>query len=125
MDSVKRRFIALLVVAASMISCSRSDPGTPPTAEKRPEEKVVNLYFWSDYLAPDTLASFEKLTGIKVHISYFDSYETLEARVLAGHSGFDVVLPGTGIFGREIRSGAPRFRLLSRFREIQASSKLA
>lgn len=103
----KRGFVAmLLVVASSTISCGRSDPGTPLTSDKRSEEKVVNLYFWSDYLAPDTLASFEKLTGIKVQLSYFDSYETLEARVLTGHSGFDVVLPGTGIFGREIRSGA-------------------
>jgi putrescine transport system substrate-binding protein len=107
MDWGKRRFVAtLLVVASSMISCGRSDPGTARTTENIPEEKVVNLYFWSDYLAPDTLASFEKLTGIKVHLSYFDSYETLEARMLTGHSGFDVVLPGTGIFGREIRSGA-------------------
>ena len=107
MDSGKRRFVAtLLLVASSMISCGRSDPGTRRTAEQGPEEKVVNLYFWSDYLAPDTLSSFEKLTGIKVHLSYFDSYETLEARVLTGHSGFDVILPGTGIFGREIRSGA-------------------
>jgi putrescine transport system substrate-binding protein len=107
MDCRKRRFVAtLVVVASSIISCGRSDPGTPLSTDKKPEEKVVNLYFWSDYLAPDTLASFEKLTGIKVHLSYFDSYETLEARVLTGHSGFDVVLPGTGIFGREIRSGA-------------------
>jgi putrescine transport system substrate-binding protein len=107
MDWGKRRLIAtLLVVASSMISCGRSDPGNPRTAEKIPEEKVVNLYFWSDYLAPDTLASFEKQTGVKVHLSYFDSYETLEARVLTGHSGFDVVLPGTGVFGREIHSGA-------------------
>jgi putrescine transport system substrate-binding protein len=107
MDPGKRRFVAtLLIVASSMISCGRSDPGAPPTTEQRPGEKVVNLYFWSDYLAPDTLASFEKLTGIKVHLSYFDSYETLEARMLAGHSGFDVVLPGTGIFGRDIHSGA-------------------
>jgi putrescine transport system substrate-binding protein len=107
MDSGKFRFVAtLLVVASSMISCGRSDPGTPRASEEGPEKKVVNLYFWSDYLAPGTLASFEKLTGIKVHLSYFDSYETLEARVLTGHSGFDVVLPGTGIIGREIRSGA-------------------
>src|SRR5271168_2728593 len=107
MNSGKRPFVAaLLVVASSMISCGRSDPGTPLTAENRPEEKVVNVYFWSDYLAPDTLASFEKLTGIKVNLTYFDSYETLEARVLAGHSGFDVVLPGSGILSREIRSGA-------------------
>jgi putrescine transport system substrate-binding protein len=107
MDWGKRRFVAtLLVVASSMISCGRSDPGTARTTENIPEEKVVNLYFWSDYLAADTLASFEKQTGVKVNLSYFDSYETLEARVLTGHSGFDVVLPGTGIFGREIRSGA-------------------
>jgi putrescine transport system substrate-binding protein len=107
MDSGKFRFfVTLLVVASSVIGCGRSDPGTPLTSGKTPEERVVNLYFWSDYLAPETLASFEKLTGIKVHLSYFDSYETLEARVLTGHSGFDVVLPGTGIFGREIRSGA-------------------
>src|SRR5580658_5743764 len=109
MLSSKRRFVAMLcIVASSMISCGRSDSGSKPTqsAENGHEDKVVNLYFWSDYLAPDTLTSFEKLTGIKVHLSYFDSYETLEARVLAGHSGFDVVLPGNGTFRREIRSGA-------------------
>lgn len=60
------------------------------------EEPVVNLYFWSDYLAPDTLSAFEKKTGIKVHLSYFDSYETLEAKLSTGNSEFDVVLPGTG-----------------------------
>jgi len=109
MLSRKHRFVAMLcIVASSVISCGRSDSGTQPTqsADKGHEDKVVNLYFWSDYLAPDTLTSFEKLTGIKVHLSYFDSYETLEARMLAGHSGFDVVLPGSGIFTREIRSGA-------------------
>src|ERR1700722_9781804 len=106
MDSGKRHFVALLFVASSMISCGRPDPRTPQSTGTSPEDKVVNLYFWSDYLAPDTLASFEKQTGVKVHLSYFDSYETLEARVLTGHSGFDVVLPGTGVFAREIRSGA-------------------
>jgi putrescine transport system substrate-binding protein len=100
------RLVARLCLAASsVISCGRPDSGTQ-SAEKGHEDKVVNLYFWSDYLAPDTLASFEKLTGIKVNLTYFDSYETLEARVLAGHSGFDVVLPGSGILSREIRSGA-------------------
>jgi putrescine transport system substrate-binding protein len=109
MLSSERRFVAMLcIVASSMIGCGRSDSGgkPPQSAENGQEDKVVNLYFWSDYLAPDTLTSFEKLTGIKVHLSYFDSYETLEARVLAGHSGFDVVLPGNGSFNREIRSGA-------------------
>lgn len=108
MLSPKRRFVAMVcVVASTVISCGRSDSGThaAKSGDSR-EDKVVNLYFWTDYLAPDTLASFEKLTGIKVNLSYFDSYETLEARVLAGHSGFDVVLPGSGTFMRQIRSGA-------------------
>jgi len=105
MDLGIHRIVATLLMAASVISCGRSNPGAPLT-QKGPEEKVVNVYFWSDYLAPDTIASFERQTGIKVRLSYFDSYETLEARVLTGHSGFDVVLPGTAIFGRDIRSGA-------------------
>jgi putrescine transport system substrate-binding protein len=103
------RLVAMLcLVASSVISCGRPDSGTQSakSGDKGHEDEVVNLYFWSDYLAPDTLASFEKLTGIKVNLTYFDSYETLEARVLAGHSGFDVVLPGSGILSREIRSGA-------------------
>jgi putrescine transport system substrate-binding protein len=54
----------------------------------------------------DTLAAFERLTGITVRVSYFDNLETLESRMLIGHSGFDVVVP-TGIFiQRQIRSGA-------------------
>jgi putrescine transport system substrate-binding protein len=107
MRSDKRRFLATLcVVASALIGCGRSGPSGHDSAGESSADKVVNLYFWSDYLAPDTLASFEKATGIKVHLTYFDSYETLEARVLTGHSGFDVVLPGTGVFAREIRSGA-------------------
>jgi putrescine transport system substrate-binding protein len=98
----------LCMAASTVVGCSRSDPGThsSPSADKIPEDKVVNLYFWSDYLAPDTLATFEKETGVKVNLSYFDSYEMLEAKMLTGHSGFDVVLPGTGVFTREVRSGA-------------------
>lgn len=57
-------------------------------------------------MGPHTIASFEKLTGVKVHISYFDTDETLETRMLTGHSGFDVVFPTAPYFQRQIRSGA-------------------
>ncbi|GAC1303344.1 MAG: polyamine ABC transporter substrate-binding protein [Steroidobacteraceae bacterium] len=67
--------------------------------------KVVNLFIWSDYLAPNTLADFEKQTGIKVHVSYFDTNETLETRLLAGHSGFDIVVPTASYFERQIKAG--------------------
>jgi putrescine transport system substrate-binding protein len=63
------------------------------------------LYIWSDYLAPTTLADFEKQTGIKVHAAYYDTNETLETKLLAGSSGFDVVLPTASYFERQIKAG--------------------
>lgn len=70
--------------------------------------KVLNLFIWADYLAPDTIASFEKSTGIKVRVSYFETNETLEARILTGNSGYDVVVPTAPYFQRQILSGAYR-----------------
>jgi putrescine transport system substrate-binding protein len=67
--------------------------------------KVLNLYIWSDYLAANTLTDFEKQTGIKVHVAYFDSNETLETKLLAGSSGFDVVVPTASYFERQIKAG--------------------
>jgi putrescine transport system substrate-binding protein len=67
--------------------------------------KVLNLYIWSDYLAQNTLSDFEKETGIKVNVSYFDANETLETKLLAGSSGFDVVVPTASYFERQIKAG--------------------
>ena len=66
----------------------------------------MNFYTWTDYLAPDTIATFERQTGIKVRVSYFDTNETLESRVLTGNSGFDVVVPTAPFLQRQIESGA-------------------
>ena len=68
-------------------------------------EKSLNLYIWSDYLAANTLPEFEKQTGIKVHAAYFDANETLETKLLAGSSGFDVVVPTASYFERQIKAG--------------------
>jgi putrescine transport system substrate-binding protein len=68
--------------------------------------KNLNLYIWSDYLAENTLSDFEKQTGIKVHAAYFDSNETLETKLLAGNSGYDVVVPTASYFERLIKAGA-------------------
>ncbi|HUK60224.1 MAG TPA: polyamine ABC transporter substrate-binding protein [Stellaceae bacterium] len=57
------------------------------------EEKILNIYNWSDYIAPDTVANFEKATGITVHYDVYDSNEVLEAKLLAGGSGYDLVVP--------------------------------
>jgi putrescine transport system substrate-binding protein len=64
--------------------------GSAASAE---EEKVVNVYNWSDYVAPDTIEEFTKRTGIKVNYDVYDSNEVLEAKLLVGKSGYDVVFP--------------------------------
>ncbi len=68
----------------------------------KPEERVVNFYNWSNYMAPDVLENFTKETGIKVVYDTFDANETLETRLLAGKSGYDVVVPTAYFLQRQI-----------------------
>jgi putrescine transport system substrate-binding protein len=73
----------------------------------RAEEKVLNIYNWTDYIDPAALEKFTAETGIKVRYDVFDSLETLEAKLLAGHSGYDIVTPSNEpTFSRLIRAGA-------------------
>jgi len=65
---------------------------TPASAD---EEKILNIYNWSDYIAEDTIANFEKETGIKVRYDTFDSNETLHAKMVAGKTGYDIVVPSS------------------------------
>ncbi len=68
---------------------------------------MVNVYNWTDYIDPAALKQFTAETGIKVRYDVFDSLETLEAKLLAGHSGYDVVVPSNEpTFSRLIRAGA-------------------
>lgn len=57
------------------------------------DDKLLNVYNWSDYIAPDTIKNFEAAAGIKVDYDVYDANETLEAKLEAGHSGYDVVVP--------------------------------
>ncbi|MBQ1766089.1 MAG: extracellular solute-binding protein, partial [Aquincola sp.] len=65
------------------------------TAAQAQEEKVLNVYNWSDYIAEDTIANFEKETGIKVRYDNFDSNEVLHAKLVAGKTGYDIVVPSS------------------------------
>jgi len=77
------------------------------------EAPELHVYNWSDYIAPDTIANFEKETGVAVTYDVYDGNEVLEAKLLAGHSGYDVVVPSASPFmAREIKAGA--FRELDR-----------
>src|SRR3984885_6393379 len=74
-------------------------------ASARAAERVVNFYNWSDYIAPSVLEDFTKQTGIKVRYDTFDSNDTLEAKLLAGNSGYDVVVPTAYFLARQIEAG--------------------
>jgi putrescine transport system substrate-binding protein len=69
------------------------------------EEKRLFIYNWTDFIGRNTIAEFEKQTGIKVTYDVYDSEETMDARLLAGSSGYDVVIASTEYFGREIKAG--------------------
>ena len=67
--------------------------------------RVVNFYNWSDYIEQGVLDDFTKETGIKVRYDTFDSNDTLEAKLLAGKSGYDVVVPSAYFLARQIQAG--------------------
>ena len=66
----------------------------------------LNIYNWSDYVDPETVVEFEKNNGVKVRYDYYDSNETLEAKMLTGKSGYDLVAPSIANVGRQIKAGA-------------------
>ncbi len=110
MFSVRRTAILVLGCALILGGCgdrkSASGASDQAASAAGPDKsRVLNLYIWSDYLAANTLSDFEKQTGIKVNVSYFDTNETLETKLLAGSSGFDVVVPTASYFERQIKAG--------------------
>ncbi|AVB28165.1 polyamine ABC transporter substrate-binding protein [Pseudomonas syringae] len=69
-------------------------------------KSTVHIYNWSDYIGKTTLTDFEATTGIKPMYDVFDSNETLEAKLLAGRTGYDVVVPSNHFLGKQIKAGA-------------------
>src|SRR3982751_6744983 len=70
------------------------------------QERVVNVYNWSDYIDPQVLADFTRETGIKVVYDTYDTNEIVETKLLAGKSGYDVVVPSGPFLQRLIKAGA-------------------
>jgi putrescine transport system substrate-binding protein len=94
-----RGFGALFLLAAAVCAFAASGSAQKGVA------RVVNIYNWSDYVAPGVLDDFTRATGIAVRYDTFDSNEVLETKLLAGHTGYDVVVPTGYFLERQIEAG--------------------
>lgn len=103
---MRLRWLAALVLAAVLAGCGERGADADP--------RVLRVYNWSDYIAPQTIARFERETGIRVTYDVFDSNEVLEAKLLSGASGYDIVVPTSEFIGRQILAGV--FQPLDRSR---------
>jgi putrescine transport system substrate-binding protein len=92
-------------IAAGLAFCATACGGRHPAAPTA-EEAVLNIYNWADYVGHDTIAEFERRTHIKVVYELYDSNQTLEAKMLAGRSGYDIVSTTTAFYSRQIKAGA-------------------
>lgn len=119
---MKPKILALAVSIAVLAACGKKDAEpTPPAAAPAPaakveapaavpvasndEEKVLNIYNWADYIPANMVADFEKETGIKVNYQTFENNEGLHAKLVAGNSGFDLVVPGAVFAKSQIDGG--------------------
>lgn len=93
---LRRTLLALAAVGLAAAATSAAAQGEP---------KVLNVLNWADYIGPDTIKQFEKETGIKVRYDTFDSNETLHARLVAGKTGYDVVVPSSHFAKKQIDAG--------------------
>ncbi len=109
-----RTGLAGLIAAVALVGCGKKDEapataeatGAAPAESAAPSgEQVVNVYNWSDYIDEAALEGFTKETGIKVNYDVFDSNEVLETKLLAGNTGYDVVVPTAAFMERQIKAG--------------------
>lgn len=105
-------FSAMLVAALTACGKKEEAPAAaaPAAAASAPapvaaEEKVLNVYNWPDYVAKDMIANFEKETGIKVNYQTFENNEALHAKLVAGNTGYDIVVPGAVFAKPQIDGG--------------------
>ncbi|EDO82761.1 bacterial extracellular solute-binding protein [Burkholderia pseudomallei 406e] len=95
--SMKR--IAWLAAVLASLACA---------AARAAGGNVLNIYNWAEYFAPDTIAGFEKETGIKVRLDVYDSNEALQTKLTTGNSGYDLVFPSNDFLARQIQAGLYR-----------------
>jgi putrescine transport system substrate-binding protein len=101
---MKLRMLGLSVAIAMLAACGGSDKSSAG-GKQGGGEKVVNVYNWSDYISEDAIPNFTKETGVKVVYDVMDANETLEAKIMAGSTGYDVVVPSLQFLARQAKAG--------------------
>ncbi len=96
MSTQSNKWLSGAVAGALMACCATAGAA---------DDKTLHIYNWSDYIAPDTLANFTKETGIKVVYDVFDSNEVLEGKLMAGSTGYDLVVPSSSFLERQSQAG--------------------
>lgn len=117
MQHATARVIGTLALLLAAGGCGKDRPAAPADADADAPvvvDRVVNVYNWADYVAPGVLEEFTSATGIRVNYDTFDSQELLETKLLAGRSGYDVVVVSAHFLERLVPAGA--FRPLDRQR---------
>ena len=99
----RRSFTTLSVALLAALAVLGT--GVSGLAQAQEEDKVLNIYNWSDYIAEDTIKTFEKETGIKVRYDNFDNNEIVHAKLVAGKSGYDIVVPSSNWAKLQIDGG--------------------
>ena len=99
------RIWPVVVAGMALAACGGKKEAGTATEAPAPEEKAVSVLNWSDYIGETTIADFQAATGIKVTYDVFDSNEVLETKLLAGRSGYDIVVPTAPFLERQIKAG--------------------
>ncbi|OLP05529.1 extracellular solute-binding protein [Rhodoferax antarcticus] len=115
---MKKYLISFALSAMVLAACGKKEEPPAPVAApvavasepapapvEPPEEKLLNVYNWPDYIPEGMVAEFEKETGIKVNYDTFETNEALHAKLVAGNSGYDIVVPGSVFAKPQIEGG--------------------
>jgi putrescine transport system substrate-binding protein len=104
---MNKRLLLVVLACTAVVACGKKEAAQAPApaAAVNAEEKVLNVYNWPDYVAQDMIANFEKETGIKVNYQTFENNEALQAKLVAGNSGYDIVVPGSVFVKAQIEAG--------------------
>ena len=109
---MKKYLYTSVLMGLALVACGQKEEtftapaaSGAPVATIRAEEKVLNIYNWPDYVPQGMIAAFEKETGIKVNYDTFETNEALHAKLVAGNTGYDIVVPGTVFAKAQIEGG--------------------